>query len=324
MSASGGGGGTTGRRPPRRYNRYQDVEMDAADLMPPGGDVNGFLLKLGDEERRWKYGAASSSSRSRNSALFWLRVPARLAHLLTHLLTQDRFAMHHACQEYVMLVRGAERLWPASIPSYGTHYSRVECVVLDPVSMNLLVVHEASAADDAAAGPAKCKLVTGSIELGEHPSEAAAREVMEETHIRARFVGLAGIVSRTCTRFGRDELIVGCAMIADPPGQTPQACSEEIRSAQWVPAAEVTKGACGRMAAEWASAAWPTYAAWRIAGDGGAVSAERAVPDFRGGRHTMRMYSVALPNPPAPVSTGQSQPQKPEEVVNVGPQDVAL
>lgn len=286
------------KRPPRRYNRYQDVEMDAADLMPPGGEVGGFLARLQEEERRWSHGTAM---RSRGGALFWLRVPCRLAHLLPHLLAPERFAVHHACQQYVMLVRGAERLWPASVPSYGTHYSRVECVVLDPSNMTLLVVHEAAAAvttptarpDDSAATMAKCKLVTGAIELGEHPADAAVREVTEETGIRARFIGIAGLVSRTCTRFGRDELIVGCALVAEPAGQTPQPMSEEIRSVQWVPAGDVTAGGCGRMAAEWASAAWPTFAAARASRAGG----ERAVPDFRGGRHMMRMYSVTLPNP---------------------------
>lgn len=277
--ASGSGTGQL-----RRYNRYQDVEIDAALL--PHDELGKFLRALSDEESKWlrrlgHRARGSSQQYVRNGALFWLRVPVTLSHLLPSLLGTGVFAVHHATSEYIMLVKGPGDQGSISPPPYGTHYSRVECVVLDPGDGYVLVVHERIGTMDACR-----KLVTGSVDLGEYIEAAAEREVMEETGVRARFKGVLGIVNRIGTRFGRDEILVGCLLEADPPGQAPIARSDEINAVEWVSPYEVANHSI--MGRRWIVAA----ANMAMLGRHEGALQSNVLPDFRGHGHQMIMYAA--------------------------------
>jgi ADP-ribose pyrophosphatase YjhB (NUDIX family) len=281
----------------RRFNRYQDVEIDASLL--PHDEIGKFLNLLSAEESKWISGIGHGSARSR--ALFWVKVGVRLCHLLPPLIGTGTFAVHHATPEYIMLVKGPGTFTNMeNVPLYGTHYTRVECIVLENNNNNnrappgdvgatdrTLVVREMI-------GNTECcrKLVTGSVEPGEYISRAAEREVLEETGVTSRFVGAIGVVNRICTRFGRDEILVGCVLVADPPGQTPRASSSEIRDAEWIGMDELSNSSGNCMAKKWCDAYRAMMMMMMAGGGAGPVMTERSATDFRGHGHTMMMYSM--------------------------------
>lgn len=273
----------------RRYNRYQDVEIDASLL--PHDEIGKFLSALSVEESKWlsRLGYRFSERGMRINALFWVKVKVQLSHLLPSLLGTGTFSVHHATHEYIMLVKGPGDLSNmANVPLYGTHYTRVECVVTDSaagaIEPNALIVKEMI-------GNTECskKLVTGSVEPNEYVSQAAEREVMEETGISAKFVGVIGIVNRLCTRFNRDEILVGCLLRASPSGQTPRAASTEIRSAEWVPLSELHSATGNYMTKKW----YDAHAALSVVSPDRQALRGQEIPDFRGHGHTMIMYSLS-------------------------------
>jgi 8-oxo-dGTP pyrophosphatase MutT (NUDIX family) len=263
----------------RRYNRYQDVEINAELL--PHDELGKFLIALSKEESYWMDRLASkvSDSQIRSNSLFWVKIPVKLSHLLPSLLAMGAFNVHHADSTYIMLVKGPDGTKNMSVPLYGTHYSRVECLVMDPSNSTVLIVNELVGTSER-----RKKLVTGSVDSGEHPSSAAMREVMEETGLLVRFVGLIGVVSRLGTRFGRDEILIGCLLYLDPPGQVPRPSSSEIKKVEWVPLEDVLTGKYGKMTGEWANACKAMYTCPGPFG-------ETDLEDFRGTPHMMRMYS---------------------------------
>ena len=287
----------------RRYNRYQDVEIDA-DLLPHD-ELGKFLSALAKEESYWidRLGTRVADAKQRSTALFWVKIPVKLCHLLPSLLGMETFSVHHATSEYIMLVKGPGDVKPTNAPLYGTHYSRVECLVIDPATSSVLVVNELVGTTDR-----KRKLVTGSVDSGEHPSSAAVREVMEETGLVVRFMGVIGIISRLGTRFGRDEILIGCLLHIEIPGQIPRPSSDEIKKVEWVSIEEVMSGKCGKMTKEWMYAAHMLFS---CPGPLGEVDME----DFRGNPHLMRMYSkrelstvfrnISAPTDTLPVASSQ-------------------
>jgi ADP-ribose pyrophosphatase YjhB (NUDIX family) len=209
-------------------------------MLLPHDEIGKFLIALHNEECKWisrlnhHYHRAASDM----CPLFWVKVRVQLSHLLPSLIGTGIFTVHHATSDYIMLVKGfGHGGQPPNAPLYGTHYTRVECVVVelgeDDDDDKLLVINEM-------VGTMCCcgKLVTGSVEGNEYVSDAAEREVMEETGVKVKFMGIIGIVNRLCTRFNRDEILIGCLMIAEPKGQVPKASSLEVMKAEWVPMKE--------------------------------------------------------------------------------------
>lgn len=271
------------RMPPhRRYNRYQDIEIDAAQL--PHGDMDEFLSALKREESMWMDRIRTKTSDLkflRFNALFWLRVPTNLTHLLPVLLVATNFKVHHATGDYIMVVKSSNGNTSISnTPAYGTHYARIECMVVDKDTKCVLMVKEYIGTTEC-----KRKFVTGSIDVGEHPSEAAVREVMEETGVMTKFIGVIGVVSRLGTRFGRDEILIGCLLEGSQTiTPTPKPGSSEIKTVEWVPMQNVMSGESGRMAREWSVALSNMFMY------PGPLEAED-IEDFRGNPYLMRIYT---------------------------------
>jgi ADP-ribose pyrophosphatase YjhB (NUDIX family) len=269
-----------------RYNRYQDIEIDAITL--PHDEIGKFLAALASEEEGWlrRLERRVTEPHVRLHALFWVKIRVQLSHLLSPLLGGNMFMVHHATPEYIMLVKSpGPVVITESIPLYGTHYLRVECVVIDKQpggNDKTLLINEMM-------GNTCCgrKLVTGSVELGEYISEAAPREVLEETGVTARFVGILGVANRLCTRFGRDEILVGCLLHADPSDQRPRPSSSEIARAEWVAANEVEWTKVSPMASKWT-------AAYNILEHNSVELRPQKIPDFRGHGHTMMLYSPSI------------------------------
>ena len=267
----------------RRFNRYQDTEIDASFL--PHENLNQFFHALAREEQAWlrRLESRVGDTRARMQALFWVKIPVEIVYLLQALLGSGAFTIHHATARYIMIVKGPGTHISESVPLYGTHYVRVECLVLDGTTGQVLVVRERI-------GHMECKrkLVTGSVDLNEYVSHAAEREVFEETGIRATFSGIIGIVNRVCTRFGRDEILVGCLLRTSAPDQQPVANSTEIRTAEWTMASSLISE--NNMAAHWikAVANLALVAEPKLQG----CLPEQTLEDFRGHGHEMRIYAL--------------------------------
>lgn len=262
-----------------RYNRYHDVEISAEIL--PCNDPAEFAAGLEAEEHKWE--RRFGRLRGVEAAVMWIRVPTVLSHVLPWLLGQKGapeslvrrpFVTHHATTAHVMVVRGWRVGGRPNIPLYGTHYARVECVVVEDGTGRILAVHERIGVQSAAP-----KLVTGSVNSGENISAAAVREVREETGIRARFVRLVGCGNRLRTRFDRDEILFGVLMSAEA-GQRPRADRTEILQAEWQ-APDKLLSYCSPMTKEWMIAA----------ASGGACMGFGTLPDFRGPSHTMEFHA---------------------------------
>lgn len=259
-----------------RYNRYRDLEIDVFRLLGDPADKMAFQEAIAIEYDRWANKLLGS--REKYTAVMWLNVSKAIAHVLPWLL-EMQFSMHHANSSRIMLVK----THPASkgdsqIPSYGTHYVKVECVVVEETTRRVLMVRERIGTDSA------LKLVSGSCEAGEFFADAAMREVHEETGVRARFNSLMGCGNRLRTRFDRDEVIMGCLLFAEP-GQRPRADGEEVSEARWCDIPEI-EGQCTPMSREWLAAAHaskPDYA-------------ERLHTDdlFRGRPHSMDFFVPRL------------------------------
>lgn len=256
--------------PQWRYNRYRDVEIDVSRLN--FANETEFLQVIEQEHTKWyrklKY------PKIQDMAVMWLNVPKEYIRVVPWLLSiNPPFVMHHANTERIMLVRQANaRSHRCQIPSYGTHYVKVECVVVEETTGKILMVRERLGTDSV------FKLVTGSAEAGEFASTAAEREVWEEARIQCKTAGVVGCGNRIRTRFDRDEIIIGLLLYA-PIGQIPRADGFEVREAMWCDVA-IASSQCSPMAKEWIAAAASRPYLPRI----------NTLDLFRGAPHTMDFF----------------------------------
>lgn len=262
--------------PQWRYNRYRDVEIDISKLV--FANETEFLQVIEQEHAKWyrklKY------PRIQDMAVMWLNVPKEYIRVVPWLMAMTPpFVMHHANSERIMLVRQANvRSRQCQIPSYGTHYVKVECVVIEETTGRILMVRERLGTESV------LKLVTGAAEAGEFVSTAAEREVWEEARVRCTTVGMVGCGNRIRTHFDRDEIIIGILLFA-PVGQNPRGDGFEVREAMWCDVA-VASVHCSQMSKEWIAAAAAAPYTPKI----------NTTDKFRGAPHTMDFF---VPRPPS-------------------------
>jgi 8-oxo-dGTP pyrophosphatase MutT (NUDIX family) len=222
------------------------------------------------ETRKWIF--ETNGKRGADAAVMWIRIPTDLYKTLPW-FQKNGFETHHADRTHVMVVR--PRSSKAVIPLYGTHYVRVECLVIEIGTGRVLMVRERLGPDQS------LKLVTGSVDLNEYVSAAAEREVKEETGIVAKADGFIGCGNRLATRFSRDEILIGLLLYAER-GQEPKFDGTEIIEALWIEP-ERAIDICTVLAKEWLLA-------------GGLVIQNKwtlqkgFLPDFRGLPHRMEVF----------------------------------
>jgi len=278
----------------RTYNRYNDVELDLFPLntaASPSSSLktSDFISFLRREEDAWKI-RMSSFTRERDkydAAIMWVKLPRHFFSVFGDLMASSefKFTLHHATNDYIMLARRRGDALSSAVtnaPPYGTHYIKVECLVVElGIKPRYLMVREkyASGADRSHF----YKLVTGALALGERIDEACVREVLEETGVRACFVGLIGVVQRTNTRFCRDEMIYGCVLHAQP-GQKPKPDRRELLEAFWE---EIDPALlhCNQPAYRWIKAAG------RAKTENLLTRSDHA--DLRGGGHYVSCYYIS-------------------------------
>jgi len=158
----------------------------------------------------------------------WLSLPLEQAALVP-IAVKHGFAYHHAEPEYLMLNQWLPDT-PSTLPPNASHQVGVGGFVLNE-RREVLVVQERN-------GPLKgkgvWKMPTGLVSEGEDLHEAAAREILEETGIRARFEAVLAVRQSHGMAFGKSDMFFVCALRADSD-QTFKICTTEIHDVQWIP-----------------------------------------------------------------------------------------
>lgn len=178
-------------------DKYKGVIIDSTALPV---DVEEFIYKLKYSLDHWK-------SIGRRGV--WLKIPLQKSHFIASAV-EIGFVFHHAEKEYLML-----NYWLSAeenrMPPNASHQVGVGSVVLceQDGKKKLLLVQERS-------GPLRgsgiWKLPTGLVEQGEDIATAAEREVLEETGVAARFVGVLCFRHAHDALFGKSDLFFLCLL----------------------------------------------------------------------------------------------------------------
>ncbi|KAL6760913.1 NUDIX hydrolase domain-like protein [Haematococcus lacustris] len=160
----------------------------------------------------------------------WMKLPLSHAHLVGPAVQEGGFRPHHAGERHIMLVRWLAAS-PCTLPLGATHQVGVGAFVLNEQQQVLMVMER----NGPLKGKAVWKLPTGLCNEAEDVPEAAEREVLEETGIRARFDCMLAVRQAHGFALGHSDLFVVVAMRAEA-GQLGSvvAQEEELEAAQWM------------------------------------------------------------------------------------------
>ena len=229
--------------PPLPYDdhTHNSVKVTIPAIAPPDPDADNDDDPYRDPAAfRSSLRATISAAKSLGKSALWMTVPMSRGHLLEP-ASEAGLAYHHAAGDVATLCVWLKSDIGSLIPDYATHQVGVGAVVIrsksnDDDDDELLVVREARN------NYRPWKIPGGLAELGEQLDEAAIREVLEETGIPCRFVGVLGVRHTHGMQFGRSDLYFVCRMEPVPdedgtmPEPTPQA--GEIEAVMWLPLSE--------------------------------------------------------------------------------------
>ena len=157
-----------------------------------------------------------------NKRIIWVSLDIAQAHLIS-VFTQQSFHFHNCSDNNITLTRSLVE--NNEIPFKPTH--TIGAGALVKRGSDILVIRETISHSTG------FKLPGGHLELKESIEEAAQREVIEETGIKARFLSINGLLSKFPYRFEKANIYFVCQMEAittdihiDRP--------EEIAEAKWV------------------------------------------------------------------------------------------
>lgn len=158
--------------------------------------------------------------------LAWLYLPLIRADLVPEAVSQG-FIYHHAEEHGLQLVKKVSL--GAFVPGYATHYTGVGGVLVDSEN-RILVIQERYHTKK------HYKLPGGALDPGEHISQAAVREVFEETGIKSEFVSLNCFRHWHQYRHGKSDIYFVCRM--RPLSTEITIDPTEISKARWMPVDE--------------------------------------------------------------------------------------
>ncbi|XP_018010318.1 nudix hydrolase 7 [Hyalella azteca] len=151
-------------------------------------------------------------------------------HLLhTHwvpVLAKHGFVFHHGEDSEVVMVRWLPTDAPSTLPRYAHTVVGVGAMVVREDSGQLLVV------EDKYCQRPHWKLPGGYVERGEDLSEAAAREVLEETGVRAELVSVVATRHMHKAAFGCCDLYF--VVLMRPTSTHITMCTQELNDCRWM------------------------------------------------------------------------------------------
>jgi len=191
------------------------------DLHPLPPDPGVFRSALVETIQHWK---------QQGYQLAWIDIPAARALLIPEAVALG-FIFHHTAGDALTLTLQLHE--GAFVPPPATHYVGVGGMILSEEN-ELLVVQEKRHIQTR---PGFYKLPGGLLDQGETISQAAEREVWEETGIRTEFQCLVGYFSHQMTwQFGKSALYHICRL--KPMSREITIDEQEIAEAKWMPVEE--------------------------------------------------------------------------------------
>jgi len=162
----------------------------------------------------------------------WMKVPIEKADLVGCAVRQG-FEFHHAETSYLMLCQWLPENEPNVLPPNASHQVGVGAFVYDKEKEKVLVIQEKQ-------GPLKgkgvWKMPTGLVCQGEDVSEAAVREVQEETGVCATFTAVLAMRQAHGFAFGKSDMffVVACNVESGESDKDLKPQEEEIEAASWI------------------------------------------------------------------------------------------
>lgn len=156
----------------------------------------------------------------------WFKVALADSAWVPH-LAQNGFQFHHAQPSYVMMVCWLPANEVCNIPQYASTLIGVGAIVMNE-KRQILVVSEKYRQFP------HWKLPGGYVEPGEEIVNAAEREVLEETSIRAKYKQLICFRHVHGFTFGCSDMYFIVALIPEPGQDVLKKCDREIDAVQWM------------------------------------------------------------------------------------------
>ena len=218
-----------------KEDHYQGLIVDPLSLptesnTPTNTTIEETFGRMLDASlTRWK----ESSYRG-----IWLKLQRQDHARLIPVACERGFEFHHAEQEYLMMTKWLPEDVPSTLPPNASHQVGVGVFIYDASSYRVLAVQERN-------GPLKgkgvWKMPTGLVNVGEDITEAAVREVKEETGCDVSFSSVLALRQSHGFAFGKSDIffVVACTPVL-PDGATsiddivlsPQ--ESEIDMCQWM------------------------------------------------------------------------------------------
>eukprot|EP00884_Botryococcus_braunii_P009744 jgi/Botrbrau1/18771/Bobra.0386s0089.2 len=203
-----------------QHDAYDGVIVDVTQENP---DVSSFVERLQRSLEHWR------DTKRRG---IWLKVPLERAAFVGPAV-QAGFVFHHAEPDYVMLTQWLPET-ENKLPHNASHQVGIGAFVINE-NDEVLVVQEG-------AGPLKgkgvWKMPTGIVMAGEDIVEAAEREVLEETGIKAECQCLLAVRQAHGVAFDKSDIFAAIAMRASPGQRDIKIQEDELEAATWMPLQE--------------------------------------------------------------------------------------
>ena len=200
-----------------KEDRYNGIIIKD-DLLPDC--VDEFVSRLKYSLIVWK------QSRKRG---IWLKLPITKASFVEPAVSLG-FVYHSAEKQYLVLTKWLSE-GPNSLPHNATHQVGVGCVVINSKGKMLLVQEKSGILK----GLGIWKFPTGLADHGEDISQAAVREVLEETGVKVRFSHILSFRQIHNLFLGKSDLFFVCVLeLEDESCDTITAQESEIEVSEWL------------------------------------------------------------------------------------------
>jgi 8-oxo-dGTP pyrophosphatase MutT (NUDIX family) len=202
-----------------RRDMYDGLIIDG-DTLP--STITEFVDALASSLPAWK---------EANCRGIWLKLPISKAHYVGHTVDAG-FEFHHAEPGFIMLTQWLPQT-ENKLPPNASHQVGVGAFVYDKENNRVLVVQEKNGP---LRGKGVWKMPTGLVHAGEDITEAAKREVEEETGIKTTFHSVLAMRQAHGLAFGKSDMFFVVALDPVQPVSeqviVPQ--EDEVEAAAWI------------------------------------------------------------------------------------------